>query len=203
MILGTDEAGRGPALGSMFVTAIRGEHNDIPAGIDDSKNFTNKKIFELFEDIKSSPLQYKCVEIPTNRIDNNNLTDVSKQSYVEAISYLIENKDHIYIDAFSNNKSDIIDYMSQNIKTQNELTVEFSADEKYKIVGAASIVSKAKREKHMNSLSENYNYNIGSGYPSDPSTKKFLKEYIKENKKAPNCARMSWKTTTKLLDKYT
>lgn len=203
MVLGIDEAGRGPVLGSMFVTAIRGKKDDIPVGVDDSKKFTNKEIFELFEDIKSSNLRYKCIEVPISKIDNNNLTYISKSSYVESISSIVEDKDHIYVDAFSNDKSDIINYMSQKIEPQTDLTVEFSADQKYKIVGAASIVSKTKREKHIKSLSEKYSYDIGSGYPSDPSTKKFLRKYIKENKEAPNCARMSWKTTKDLLDEYT
>jgi len=59
---------------------------------------------------------------------------------------------------------------------------------KHQIVGAASIISKVEREKEISKLKEKYG-NIGSGYPSDPTTKKFLE---KNHKKHPEIFRKSW-----------
>ncbi|HID27573.1 MAG TPA: hypothetical protein EYP22_07125, partial [Methanosarcinales archaeon] len=43
---------------------------------------------------------------------------------------------------------------------------------------------------------------FGSGYPSDPSTKKFLKEWVEEYGELPNFARHSWKTSENVIRNY-
>ncbi|RLF82586.1 ribonuclease HII, partial [Thermococci archaeon] len=43
--------------------------------------------------------------------------------------------------------------------------------------------------------------NIGSGYPSDPITRKFLEEYYKEHGSFPPVVRRSWKTLKKIEEK--
>ena len=64
---------------------------------------------------------------------------------------------------------------------------------KFTIVAAASIIAKVERDRTIEQLSEEYG-TIGSGYPSDPVTIRFLESYIKENKNIPIIARTSWST---------
>lgn len=201
MIIGCDEAGRGPVLGSMFITAVRGSFDMIPNEVDDSKRFSNKKILRMYDKIKNTDLEYKTMEIKNSKIDNNNITEISKTSYAKCINEVSRPKDKIYIDCFSNNKSDILSFMKKELNS-GEINVEFGADESRKIVGASSIISKSKREIHVNNLSDKYKNDIGSGYPSDPTTREFLKVYIKENGEPPECARESWNTITKMMNKY-
>ena len=40
---------------------------------------------------------------------------------------------------------------------------------------------------------------LGSGYPADPVTKKFLRMWVKKFNKLPPYTRHSWKTSQKLL----
>jgi ribonuclease HII len=44
-------------------------------------------------------------------------------------------------------------------------------------------------------------HNLGSGYPSDPVTVKFVKKYYKKNKIMPNFVRKSWKPVQKIIGK--
>ena len=55
------------------------------------------------------------------------------------------------------------------------LAVEPEADLKYPIVGAASIVAKVLRDAQLPKLIDG---EVGSGYPSDPKTRKWLKKGI-------------------------
>jgi len=201
MIIGCDEAGRGPVLGSMFITSIKGNKKMIPNEVEDSKDLTNRKIINVYDKIKESDLRYNTIEIKTDEIDNNNITNICKKKYLKSIKKISEFNDTVYIDSFSNNKDDILNFMQSSLNV-DKINVEFSADQNYKIVGAASIISKAKRESHVDRLSKKYENNIGSGYPSDPTTRKFLENYIRENHQPPVCARKSWSTITDIMNKY-
>jgi ribonuclease HII len=72
------------------------------------------------------------------------------------------------------------------------------ADDLYPIVSASSIIAKDERDSIIEELKKNYG-DFGSGYPSDTRTTEFLREWIKEKKKAPPFARKSWETTKKII----
>jgi len=40
---------------------------------------------------------------------------------------------------------------------------------------------------------------VGSGYPSDPTTRAFLAGYVEEHGELPDCARTSWSTCDDVL----
>lgn len=201
MIIGCDEAGRGPVLGSMFVTAVKTSESNVPQFADDSKKFTNNQIFRMYNKIEEQNIEFHTTEIKSTEIDGSkSLNELSTDSYRNSINDLYDPGDDIFIDCYSNNKSEIQSIFKNNFESSNVL-VEFSADEKYNIVGLASIISKAKREIHIDNISDNYECDIGSGYPSDPKTRRFLKHYIRENQKLPACARESWNTCSKIMDK--
>jgi ribonuclease HII len=54
------------------------------------------------------------------------------------------------------------------------------------------------RDSIIEELKKNYG-DFGSGYPSDTRTTEFLREWIKDKKKAPLIARKSWETTKKII----
>jgi ribonuclease HII len=75
------------------------------------------------------------------------------------------------------------------------------ADRDHPVVGAASILAKVTRDRRIKQLSDDIGENIGSGYPSDPNTKKFLKNYVDRESDLPPFARRSWETCLKLVPK--
>jgi len=75
------------------------------------------------------------------------------------------------------------------------------ADEDDPVVGAASVVAKVARDARMAAIDDRYpGYDgVGSGYPSDPTTRSFLRAYVAENGDVPDCARRSWATCDDVL----
>jgi ribonuclease HII len=66
------------------------------------------------------------------------------------------------------------------------------------VVSAASILAKVARDMSISRLKKKDD--IGSGYPSDPKTKYFIKKSIKQ-KKIPPYLRKSWKPVQILMKK--
>ena len=77
---------------------------------------------------------------------------------------------------------------------------EHKADLNYPVVSAASIIAKVERDNEIKKLAEKYGA-IGSGYPGDEVTVKFLKNWMEENNSLPDFARNSWDTSRRALDK--
>ena len=81
-----------------------------------------------------------------------------------------------------------------------KIVAEHKADSKYIPVAAASILAKVTRDRAIEKLKEAYG-EIGSGYPSDPITRRFLEEYYKKHGVFPPIVRKSWKTLEKIEEK--
>ena len=73
------------------------------------------------------------------------------------------------------------------------VTVEAKADAKYECVSAASIVAKVTRDHHIEII-EKEDKDCGSGYPSDPKTKEWLKNNYDNVFGFGREVRFSWKT---------
>jgi ribonuclease HII len=195
MIYGCDEAGKGPVIGSMFIACVKGELEEIPSSVDDSKNLTTSKIHSLAKKIKSN-FDYSVIEVKPDEIDSRSMTEVSTDKFCESINKVsYRSCTDGYIDCFINNKQTVEENIRStiDIPEDQELHVEFSADEKFEIVSAASILAKSAREKHIEEISKEYG-EVGSGYPSDPNTREFLRNYAKKNGGFPEFVRFSWST---------
>ena len=72
------------------------------------------------------------------------------------------------------------------------------ADSKFITVSAASILAKVSRDRAITRLSKKHD--IGSGYPSDPKTKVFVKKSIRRNQNL-TFLRKSWKPVKILMKK--
>jgi ribonuclease HII len=80
---------------------------------------------------------------------------------------------------------------------------EHKADAKYPVVGAASILAKVTRDEYVkriaSELEPRLNLPLGSGYPSDPITKRFLKTWVSRFGSLPPHVRKSWETCQQLI----
>ena len=72
------------------------------------------------------------------------------------------------------------------------------ADSKFITVSAASILAKVSRDRAITRLRKKHD--IGSGYPSDPKTKVFVKQSIRR-KQDIDFLRKSWKPVQILMKK--
>jgi len=57
------------------------------------------------------------------------------------------------------------------------------------------------RDARMAAIDDGYpEYDgVGSGYPSDPTTRSFLRAYVADHGDVPDCARRSWATCDDVL----
>ena len=78
--------------------------------------------------------------------------------------------------------------------TGANVIAEHKADDKYIEVSAASIIAKQTRDELIAQINKDYRKmgGIGSGYPSDPTTKKFLANFTYDE--MPDFVRKSWAT---------
>ena len=72
------------------------------------------------------------------------------------------------------------------------------ADSRFVVVSAASILAKVSRDRVIMKLQKDHN--LGSGYPSDSVTVKFVTKYYKKNHEMPKFVRKSWKPVQKIIE---
>jgi len=183
LVCGIDEAGRGPVIGPMVMCGVIIDEKDEfklkAMGAKDSKMLSLEKREELFELIKDVVKDFRILIIPAEEIDealkseesNLNLLEASKTAHI--ISMMKPNV--AYIDCPSNNIDAYINYIVDQTKNcKTKIVAEHKADVKFPVVAAASILAKVTRDREIQKLKRKYKVDFGSGYPSDPFTRKFL-----------------------------
>ncbi len=207
LICGIDEAGRGPVLGPMIICGVCMLNSNLDylkeIGAKDSKKLSAKRRKELASLIKENCHSYKVIVVSAKEIDqreNKNITlnRLEELKMAEIVNDL--KPDTIYLDAADVNEVRFGKSIEKLLKYKpSEIISKHRADDIYPIVGAASIIAKNKRDEIINEFKQDYG-EIGSGYPSDVKTTKFLRNYIKQHKKVPPFARKSWSTTKKMIN---
>jgi len=211
LILGIDEAGKGPVIGPMVLAGCLIEKKDEKEfkkiGIKDSKNVTPKRraIFDKW--IKEHSKNFKIFLSFPKEIDKKNkegikLPELEAEKFAKIINELNSGKEkmQVIIDcpSFGIIKwKEILKPKIENLSNLN-LIIEHKADKKYITVSAASILAKSKREIEMEKLKKEYGSEIGSGYCSDPLTIRFLKKYATkyENKGIFRKSWVTWKNAS-------
>lgn len=203
MQFGVDEAGKGPVLGSMFAAVVRAPADALPAGIDDSKRLSDDRREELAERIRDDDsVEVGIAEIPPRRIDDGNMNDLTVAAHAEALSGVVRDGDAGLCDAGDVDANRFGRRVAERIDVEVDVEARHGADGTDQHVGAASIVAKSARERHVRALATEYDdaYGaIGSGYPGDPATREFLETYVSTTGELPACARASWSTCDSVL----
>ncbi|WP_424017646.1 ribonuclease HII [Halorientalis pallida] len=203
MQFGVDEAGKGPVLGSMFAAAVRADPGALPDGIDDSKNLTPGRREELAAQLRADErVQIAVAEIPPARIDDpeTDMNTLTVAAQAEALDGVARDGEAGVVDAGDTDAERFGRRVADRIGADVSITAEHGADEAYALVGAASVLAKVARDAHVTDLAAEYpDTDVGSGYPSDPATRTFLREYVAEHGDLPPCARRSWSTSQDVL----
>ncbi|MHA1474349.1 MAG: ribonuclease HII [Promethearchaeota archaeon] len=211
LIAGLDEAGRGPVIGSLVIGCVIFNEKDLhlldEIGVDDSKKISSKKREILAQKIKTHAVSYDLLEITAENINalhkkGLSLNEIEEISFAKLINGIKPQPDIIYLDAadvveerFGRTIGGMLKFKPKKIISKHR------GDAIFKIVGAASILAKTKRDHIIEEYKKKYG-NIGSGYPSDPYTKKFLKSYYNSHQKFPPIVRTWWKTVENIIKEY-
>jgi ribonuclease HII len=199
--IGIDEAGKGPVIGSMFVAGVSGFEGLEELGVKDSKRLRPAKREYLAKRIEDATEVY-VVEMTASEIDEVRKRQTMNEIMVERFSDVIVqfHPDRAIVDAADVKAERFAANLRANYEKAGggviEIISEFKADDHYPLVSAASIVAKVHRDRSIRALEANIGAEIGSGYPADPKTVKFLKELLrtKELDDVPSYVRKSWKT---------
>lgn len=204
LIVGVDEAGRGPVLGPLVVAGFLIDEKDLgkldKLGVKDSKLLLPKKREELFKKLKK--YKHEIIIVEPAEIDQAlrghdglNLNWLEARKTAELINEL--NPDKAIIDCPSPNIKAYASYIRDYIHNKEiELVCEHKADLNYKVVGAASILAKSVREEEVKKIEKFVGQSIGSGYASNPVCRKFLEDNWDIH---PEFFRKSWESYKRVL----
>jgi len=207
MICGVDEAGRGPVSGPLVVAGVNFE-NDlelIENNVCDSKKIKPEIREILSKRIKKIATNYEILIIYAADIDDMRKVMTLNEIEVNAFSKIVEKlkPDVCYVDAADVNEKRFGKNILSKLSFRPEIISKHKADERYPIVGAASILAKTKRDEEVKIIAQELEKKLdipfGSGYPADPVTQKFLRMWIKTFGELPPHTRHSWKTAKNLL----
>ena len=156
VIIGLDEAGRGPMAGPLVVGAVIFDKNYYNEDIDDSKKLTEKKREALYDVIIHDALAYQIEIIDVEEVDRLNVYQASKIGMLRAIEHISLQPDFALTDAMP--LGDAIDH--QAIIKGDHLSMT---------IGAASILAKVTRDRIMkdyDAMYPQYGFAKHKGYPT-------------------------------------
>lgn len=158
LIAGTDEAGRGPLVGSVVAAAVILDPNSPIEGLNDSKKLTEKKREKLFVEIQEKALAWAIAESTAQEIDELNILQASLLAMKRAIEALKVQPEHVLIDG---NK------LIPNLSISAEAVV--GGDALHAEISAASILAKVTRDHQMLEMDQKYpqfGFAKHKGYPT-------------------------------------
>lgn len=207
--IGSDEAGKGPVLGPMVAAAVRAPPAVLPDAIDDSKRLSAAKRESIATTLRDhEDVAVGVAVVSTDRIDDpeTDMNSLTVAAHAEAIAAIARDGDAVTTDAGDVSESRFARRVRDGVAaassdTAVDVHAEHGADATYPFVAAASIVAKVRRDAAIEALDATYTEHgpIGSGYPSDPTTRAFLRSYVGETGELPDCARASWSTSADVL----
>lgn len=166
IIIGTDEAGRGPAAGGVFAACVCFKNNSANlikrlAKLNDSKKLSKSAREKLYDIIKLNTLNsVVCVEV--DEIEKNNILNSSlkamKLACENVISQICESKNKILTLVDGNKFIKNYDYDQKFI---------IKGDGKSASIAAASILAKVERDWYMQKLDKEfpqYGFGQNAGY---------------------------------------
>ncbi|ELZ81809.1 ribonuclease HII [Haloferax elongans ATCC BAA-1513] len=204
MQIGVDEAGKGPVLGPMVAAAVRADPETLPEGIADSKRLTPERREELAAELRErDDISVGVAFVEPETIDDpeTDMNLLTVRAQVEAAAEVAADADELVCDAGDVSESRFGRRVRDGVAEAGasvEVHAQHRADDEHAIVGAASIVAKVERDRRVEAIADEYG-EVGSGYPSDQTTRDFLREFVREHGILPDCARKSWSTCADLL----
>jgi ribonuclease HII len=201
-VLGIDEAGRGCVIGDLVVAGFVTETDDEEAlrnaGAADSKSIAPLKREEARR-LLGALGQVKLRRIAAPSIDEGNLNTLEEEAIVALVRAF--RPDVVRLDALGN--PSMLPGLQRRLqarlprKLQPEWTIEPKADATFAIVGAASIFAKTHRDAALETIRRKWG-DLGSGYPSDPKTREWLRRWSSSGAPWPSFVRTRWATVREL-----
>ncbi len=203
-VLGIDEAGRGPVIGPMVLAGVLCSE-DRRALLEENGFVDSKKLSASARESRRSWLEDREMEMhkisySARRINSHSLTELTLSGITELIDRT--RPDRVLFDA-PGHPSSLPGFIERiksglNPDVRPQLVGEPGADDRYPVVSAASILAKTERDRAVENLRSEFG-DLGSGYPSDPTTRAFLREHLSPDEPVRKHIRTRWSTFQDLL----
>ena len=218
MMVGLDEAGRGPVLGPLVIGVCcipeGAEQRLVDQGVKDSKDLSATKRSHLeawfHERCTEEGWFGATVRLEPERIDmalqDQGLNWLEVEGFREALNRVPHRVDATVIaDACDVIADRFTDRITSGVEqwpwVGSTMLSEHKADERYPVVAMASILAKEERDRCIRALSNDVGFNVGSGYPSDPTTQHALHQLVLQSNIDEN-VRWGWATVKRFWSKH-
>lgn len=159
LIVGIDEAGRGPLAGPVVAAAVILDPEEKIYGLDDSKRLTKEKREELFEEIKAKAF-VGVAKASSSEIDKYNIREATFVAMKRAVKNLLpnleDNPDILLVDGNA---------IIPGLKVEQRSVID--GDAKVNAIAAASIIAKVTRDEIIFKYAEKfpqYDFKNNKGY---------------------------------------
>jgi len=206
LLCGVDDAGRGPVIGPMVLAGTAFYEDRLQVldglGVRDSKKLSPSARLRLSGQILRAADRVEVEIVQPSEIDEyvRRKQKLWKLNRLEAERFarILERirPDTAYVDAPDIDAERFGKIVGEMLAGDVRIISEHHADENRPLVSAASIIAKVRRDSEIDGLKDVYG-DFGSGYPSDPRTRDFLRRLMKEGE-APEIVRKTWKTLKRL-----
>lgn len=166
-IAGVDEVGRGPLAGPVVAAAVVLDPDDIPDGLNDSKQLTAVRRILLYDQLLECA-DVSIAQATVAEIDQHNILRASHIAMVRAVAGLRSKADFVLIDG---------NQVPRGLNLPNQTIVK--GDTRSLSIAAASIAAKVWRDRLMVDLAQQhpqYGWETNMGYPT-PVHKKALSDF--------------------------
>lgn len=208
LIGGTDEAGRGCAIGALVVASIAADEAALNAmkaiGVKDSKMLSTGRRVKLEPHIRKLAAYVAVVKITVPMIVSRNLNTLEIMAMAEAINSLPTCT--MYVDACESNAKKFEHKLARFVNNETLVIAEHRADVNHVSVSAASIIAKVERDMMLEEVRKkaiDLGFpDMGTGYPGDQRTVQFLRAYAKsESSVLDDQIRKNWGTWQQITKK--
>jgi len=166
-----------------------------PLGAKDSKALTppaRERVFAALESVGTRVHIALSPRTVDRAVSRGRLNDLEAETFARLIRDLAPTV--AYVDACDPNERRFGLRVSRLAGGATRVVSRHHADRDLPVVGAASIVAKVLRDAALTRLREELGSELGSGYPSDPQTVRFVLAILADGRPAPAWLRESWAT---------
>ncbi len=196
-MLGIDEAGRGSVIGPLVVGAFCAPERSVSSlrdrGVRDSKQLSPSRRDVVYRGLQTVG-EMRSIHLPPRTIDRwvarGRLNELELSAFAELIR-LVE-PDVAIVDACDPNAERFGRRLTGMTGGTVRIVSCHRADETEPVVSAASIVAKVRRDRALGNLRRRLGDEVGSGYPSDPTTREFVERVVRAGGPAPRWLRATW-----------
>jgi ribonuclease HII len=198
-IVGIDEAGRGSFLGPLVVGGFAVEPGRVEElrgiGVRDSKELTPAVRERVYLQLGSIGAM-RSLSLPPSEIDRAVAHRLLNELEATAFGRLVRDlrATEARVDACDPDERRFGRRVAHHAGYVVRVVARHHADRDDPVVGAASIVAKVRRDRAIARLALRLRQDIGSGYPSDPTTVAFVRKWLRDRPGHPAWLRKSWST---------